>query len=87
MHPLFVVYNHVPMAAEQARRERFIAYAETLGKRFQTGILANMQEKPLRYYGNLRQTSKALFINGHLPQEIIQQACISPVSGLALIRC
>src|SRR5690349_11878241 len=43
----FVVYNHLPMLPEQARRERFLAYAETLSKRFQLGILANMQEKPL----------------------------------------
>lgn len=35
------------MLPEQARRERFTAYAETLQKRFQTGILANMQDKPL----------------------------------------
>ncbi|HEY6541295.1 MAG TPA: hypothetical protein VIZ18_10175, partial [Ktedonobacteraceae bacterium] len=35
------------MQPEQARRERFTAYAETLRKRFQTGILANMQDKPL----------------------------------------
>jgi primase-polymerase (primpol)-like protein len=35
------------MSAEQTRRERFTAYAETLSKRFQKGILGNMQEKPL----------------------------------------
>jgi primase-polymerase (primpol)-like protein len=35
------------MQPEQTRRERFTAYAETLQKRFQTGILANMQEKAL----------------------------------------
>src|SRR5436305_10162098 len=29
------------------RRERFTAYAETLNTRFQSGILANLQEKPL----------------------------------------
>jgi len=35
------------MQREHARRERFTAYAETLHKRFQTGILKNMQDKPL----------------------------------------
>src|SRR6266571_6560504 len=35
------------MSVEQTRRERFTAYAETLQRRFQTGILANMQEKAL----------------------------------------
>jgi hypothetical protein len=35
------------MLPEQNRRERFTAYAETLHKRFQAGILANMQDKPL----------------------------------------
>jgi primase-polymerase (primpol)-like protein len=35
------------MLLEQNRRERFIAYAETLSKRFQTGILATLQDKPL----------------------------------------
>ena len=35
------------MMPENQRRERFTAYAETLSKRFQTGILANMQEKPI----------------------------------------
>jgi primase-polymerase (primpol)-like protein len=29
------------------RRERFTAYAETLQQRFRTGILANLQDKPL----------------------------------------
>jgi primase-polymerase (primpol)-like protein len=36
-----------PMQPEQARRERFTAYAETLHKGFQTGILANLQERSL----------------------------------------
>ncbi len=35
------------MSTEQARTERYSIYAETLSKRFQTGILASMQEKPL----------------------------------------
>jgi primase-polymerase (primpol)-like protein len=35
------------MQPEQTRRERFTAYAETLSKRFQTGILANLQERIL----------------------------------------
>ncbi len=35
------------MLPEQNRRERFTAYAETLSKRFQTGILANLQERSL----------------------------------------
>jgi len=35
------------MSVEQTRTERYSAYAETLHKRFQTGILATMQEKPL----------------------------------------
>lgn len=34
------------MQPEQTRREHFTAYAETLHKRFQTGILATMQDKP-----------------------------------------
>src|SRR5258708_12420020 len=32
---------------EQPRQERFPAYAEILSKRFQTGILATLQDKPL----------------------------------------
>ena len=35
------------MLPEQTRRERFTAYAEILHKRFQTGILANLQDRPL----------------------------------------
>jgi len=35
------------MLPEQTRRERFTTYAETLSKRFQKGILKNMQDKPL----------------------------------------
>ncbi len=35
------------MSSEHTRRERFTAYAETLHRRFQTGILADLQEKPL----------------------------------------
>jgi primase-polymerase (primpol)-like protein len=35
------------MSAERPYQERARAYAETLSKRLQTGILANMQEKPL----------------------------------------
>src|SRR5437899_2452401 len=35
------------MTAELTRQERFRAYAETLHQRFKTGILANMQERPL----------------------------------------
>src|SRR6266571_2063680 len=35
------------MTAELTRQERFRAYAETLHQRFKTGILGNMQEKPL----------------------------------------
>jgi primase-polymerase (primpol)-like protein len=35
------------MKPEQTRQERFAAYAETLHERFRTGILGNMQEKPL----------------------------------------
>jgi len=35
------------MKPEQTRQEQFAAYAETLHKRFQTGILANMRERPL----------------------------------------
>ncbi|HVB24643.1 MAG TPA: hypothetical protein VNG51_22085 [Ktedonobacteraceae bacterium] len=34
------------MNVEQSRGERYSAYAETLSKRFQSGMLANMQEKP-----------------------------------------
>jgi primase-polymerase (primpol)-like protein len=34
------------MSIEQTRAERYSTYAETLSKRFQTGILATMQEKP-----------------------------------------
>src|SRR5579859_4855396 len=39
--------QHMSMTPEYNTRERFTAYAETLNKRFQTGILANMQDKPL----------------------------------------
>ena len=35
------------MLPEHARRERFSAYAERLSKRFQRGILANMQDRSL----------------------------------------
>jgi primase-polymerase (primpol)-like protein len=35
------------MKPEQTRQERFRVYAETLHKRFQTGILGNMQDKSL----------------------------------------
>jgi hypothetical protein len=35
------------MSSEQARAERYSIYAETLSKRFQMGILAGKQEKPL----------------------------------------
>jgi len=35
------------MSPEQTRREQFTAYAETLSKQFQTGILKTMQDKPL----------------------------------------
>jgi primase-polymerase (primpol)-like protein len=35
------------MSTEQARTERYSIYAETLSKRFKTGILASVQEKPL----------------------------------------
>lgn len=33
------------MNVENTRRERYSAYAETLSKRFQSGILKNMQDK------------------------------------------
>ena len=35
------------MSLEQGRAERAAQYAETLSKQFQTGILKNVQDKPL----------------------------------------
>src|SRR5947209_5850122 len=46
------------MPHEQTRRERLTAYAERLYKRFQTGILSNMQDKPLWVMYKLEKDSE-----------------------------
>jgi len=52
------------MSPEQARRERFTAYAETLHKRFQTGILKTLQDKPLWGLYRMEQDERG---NWHKP--------------------